>query len=243
MQAFGGPVLIEKPAAEEAYTSAAAAAHDMDRVRELLTALNDGGRGLLRIYRPHPTAAFAPRDTTLPQYGEAAKAMELRGYAPVERRAGGQLAVYDAGALVIDLVAPHAEPRQHVIERFRGFSAAIASALNRFSIDARVGEVAGEYCPGDYSVNAEGRIKLVGVAQRVGRRAYHLGAVISVQPSEAAKRAVAEAYRIYGFPFAPDTFGALHALDPGLGFAELREALAVELGRLLPIEAELNPCG
>lgn len=242
MQAFGGPVIIEKPAAE-AYTSAAAAAHDMDRVRELLSVLNDGAPGLLRIYRPHPTAAFAPRDTTLPQYAEAARAMEQRGYAPVERRAGGQLAVYDAGALVIDLVAPHAEPRQQVIERFKGFSAAIAAALNRFSIDARVGEVAGEYCPGGYSVNAQGRIKLVGVAQRVGRKAYHLGAVISVVPSEAAKQAVAEAYRIYGFPFAPATFGALHDLVPGIGFGELRETLAAELGGLLPVAAEFNPCG
>lgn len=74
-------------------------------------------------------------------------------------------------------------------------------------------------------MNAQSASGSSGVAQRVDRRAYHLETVISVVPSEAAKRAVAEAYRIYD-AFAPATFGALHDFVPGLGFNESSVDLA-----------------
>lgn len=203
---------------------------DMDRVRRTLQGFNGGGAGFLRIYRPYPTAAFSPRDTTLKSYAAAAELMRAFGFEPVQRRAGGQLAVYDGNALVVDLVAPHNEPRADVLERFRWFSGAIAQAFISFGIDARVGAIDGEYCPGDYSVNGEGRIKLAGIAQRIARRGYHLGAVISVMPSGQAKVAVAEAYRILGLSFNPATVGALADFVPGLSFAMLcrclRDALA-----------------
>ena len=216
--------------------SSASAAADMHRPYELLTALNTGGGGSLRLYRPFPTAAFAPRDTTLPPYAEAAAAVARLGFAALERRAGGQLAVYDRSAMVIDLVAPHDDPRQHVMERFTGFSEAIAATLRDFGIDARVGEIDGEYCPGDYSVNARGAVKLVGVAQRIGRRAYHLGAVISVAPSTEACGAVAEAYRILGFPFEAETFGSIAGEVSGVTSIALKDALLEGVSRLLPVE-------
>jgi lipoate-protein ligase A len=230
MQAFGDPVSCHVGDGEDGMSSASAE-QDMDRVHRLLNEVNEGRGGSLRIYRPHPTAAFAPRDTTLPAYGEAANAMRKLGFTPVERRAGGQLAVYDERAVVIDLVAPHEEPRHDVIERFQLFSSAIAKALRSFGIDAQVGQVEGEYCPGDYSVNAEGRFKLVGVAQRVGRKGYHLGAVISLETSDRAREAVAEAYRIYGFPFVPESFGSIVDLVGEVPFPAFRAALLAALRR------------
>ena len=234
MDPFGGPVQLFSGDAADG-TSTGTAEEDMDRVRRELLAFNAGGAGSLRIYRPRPTAAFAPRDTTLPQFGQAAETMRSMGFVPVERRAGGQLAVYDSSALVIDLVSPHPEPRLHVTERFRAFSAKIAEALRDFSVDARVGGIAGEYCPGEYSVNGGGRTKLAGMAQRIGRLGYHLGAVISVEPSAEAGEAVAEAYRILGFPFEPSTFGALTDFAGGVNFAVLRDALAMRLNRVIDV--------
>lgn len=215
--------------------SSRSAAEDIDRVYAVLSALDGRSPGSLRLYRPHATAAFAPRDTTLPAYPEAAAAMRRLGFTPAERRAGGQLAVYDSSALIIDLIAPHEEPRNFMKERFAQFSAALAGALKHFGIDARIGQVAGEYCPGDYSVNAGGKLKLAGLAQRIGRRGYHMGAVISVEPSSAAKQAVATAYDMLGFPFAPESFGAVRDVAMEAGFAELRAVLLDEVSRLLPI--------
>lgn len=64
----------------------------MDRVRELLSTLNDGAPGLLRIYRPHPTAAFAPREYgRYPNILEAAQGVQTAGlHALSTRRAGGR---------------------------------------------------------------------------------------------------------------------------------------------------------
>ena len=51
----------------------------------------------------------------------------------------------------------------------------------RARVDARVGEVPGEYCPGSHSVNARGRVKVVGTAQRMVRR-------VAVQRGAGARR-------------------------------------------------------
>jgi lipoate-protein ligase A len=226
--AFGGPVQIYS-ATDADGLSTISAHEDMDLVRRTLLGLNEGGAGILRVYRPTPTAAFSPRDTTLESYAVAAEAMRALGFAPVERRAGGQLAVYDSSALVIDLVAPHGDPRADVMERFKLFSAAIASGLFDLGIDARVGEIAGEYCPGSYSVNGEGRLKLAGIAQRIGRCGYHLGAVIAVTASDRTKAAVTTAYRILGLPFDPITFGAVSDFAPESTIASLRQRLQDQL--------------
>lgn len=190
----------------------------MALVRQTLADLHPDATGILRIYRPQPTAAFSPRDTIHPRHAQVSDMVRERGFEPVERRAGGQLAVYDEGALVVDIVAAHANPRENTIERFRLLSACIASALSAAGLDARVGSIANEYCPGDFSVNAGGRIKLVGLAQRIGRSGYHMGAVIAVERSERACAAVAEAYALMDIPFDPATFGALSDVAPGLGF-------------------------
>lgn len=179
MQAFGGRVRLWAEEARKTWFSEPVL-EDIDRFRNLLVALDREGLGSLRIYRLQATAAFAPRDTAHSAYAQAVAAMRRMGFTPAERRAGGQLAIYDSHALVIDPVAPQAEPRLHIKERFGLFSAVIAEALRCFAIDARVGQVAGEYCPGDDSVKAGGVLKLAGLAQRIGRRGYHLGAVISV---------------------------------------------------------------
>jgi hypothetical protein len=234
---FGGPVQV----LSEDRDAATTALKDMDLVRHTLVGLNEGGVGFLRIYRPRPTAAFSPRDTALDRYAAAADAMRGFGFEPVKRRAGGQLAVYDGSALVVDLVGPHAEPRADVLERFRLFSGAIASVLLDLGIDARVGAIDGEYCPGGYSVNGEGRIKLAGIAQRITRRGYHLGAVISVMPSGEAKAAVTEAYRILDLPFSPATFGALADLAPELSFAVLRQRLQDVIAEKLLASVSAQP--
>lgn len=235
--AFGGPVRL----LSEDTGGALSAQHDMDLVRQTLQGFDNGGAGILRFYRPQPTAAFSPRDTTHERYAETTEAMRARGFQPVERRAGGQLAIYDEASLVIDLVAPHSEPRDDLMRRFRDFSGMITGVLTGFGIDARVGEIPGEFCPGAYSVNAEGRIKLVGVAQRIVRRGYHLGAVISVAPSEPAKAAVTEAYGILGLRFDPTTFGAAKSFAPDLTFHELRHQLQSAIAQQLIAVEENHP--
>ena len=229
--AFGGPVQLYSERAETTPQQ------DMELVRSALAGLNENPVGMLRFYRPKPTAAFSPRDTAMPNYLEAAAAMRGLGFEPVERRTGGQLAVYDENALVINLVAAHREPHVQIHERFKLFSGAIVAGLRALSIDARIGALAGEYCPGDFSVNGEGRIKLAGLAQRVMKHGYHIGAVISVLRSAKAKAAIAEAYDFLNMPFAPSTFGSLVEIDPRLSFATIHNQIQLSVAANIDIEA------
>lgn len=210
-------------------------AGDMAHVRQALSVLQQDSEAFIRFYRPEPTAAFSPRDTSHPRHADVAQHLATRGFAAVERGAGGQLAVYDSAALVIDLVSPHPQPREQTRERFRAFSEIIASALIGLQIDARVGEVPGEYCPGNYSINAGGRIKLMGLAQRVVKHGYHLGAVISLEHSAPALAAVADAYAMFDIPFAPATFGAVRDLRPDLASSVVCDVLAAAVTRALGI--------
>lgn len=199
---------------------------DRAHVRQRLADLRPESEAVLRIYQPRPTAAFSPRDTTHPAYQAVSEHLLALGFTPVERGAGGLLAIYDPSALVIDLISPHPEPREHTRDRFLHFSAFVADAFARLGLDARVGAVPGEYCPGDYSVNAGGHLKLAGLAQRVVKHGYHMGAVLSVAPSPAAKAAVADAYRMFGLAFDPATFGSAAELLPELAASHIRDAIA-----------------
>ena len=58
-------------------------------------------------------------------------------------------------------------------ERFERLGGVIVRALRGLGVDARVGEVEGEYCPGAWSVNARGQIKLAGIGQRMIAGAAH----------------------------------------------------------------------
>ena len=232
---FGGPVSLCSELAETTPSE------DMALVRLKLASLTENSMGVLRLYRPKPTAAFSPRDTAMPRYAEATTALRSMGFEPVERRAGGQLAVYDENALVIDLVAPHREPRIHIHERFGLFAGAIVSGLIALSIDAKIGALAGEYCPGDYSVNGEGRIKLAGLAQRVVKNGYHLGAVISVTRSDKAKHAIAEAYRTLSIDFDQATFGAITDLEPAMSFDRVCKAIQVSVLKIASASCPSSP--
>ena len=224
MQAFGGPFQFiddtELPAEERPHPKDYAA-----WVKQQLTGLRPGDQAILRFRRPRPTAAFSPQDTTHPDYIQVKEQARTRGFEPIERGTGGKLTLFDEHALGITIIAPHAAPHQHMMKRYEILSVAIATALHNLGIDARVGELPNEYCPGKYSVNAEGRIKLVGLAQRMNQRCLQMGAIISVTRSDKASAGIAEAYRALGLNFDPKTYGAIADLQPSLTYADVRSAL------------------
>ena len=194
-------------------------------VKQKLASLQPGDEAILRFRRPRPTAAFSPQDTTHPDYERIKQQARSNGFEPVERGTGGRLTMFDEHALAITLIWPHAEPHEHTMRRYEIFSGVIVSALMKLGIDARVGELPGEYCPGKFSINAGGRVKLVGIAQRMNRRCVQMGAIIAVERSEAACMAIADAYSTMGLPFDPGTYGAMTDLVPPLSYATVRDVM------------------
>ena len=170
--------------------------------------------------------AFGRRDAFLPGFARAVAAARRRGFTPVIRGAGGRAAAYDDGCLIFDEVMP--ADGSGIRERFADDAHRHAQALQGFGVDARVGEVAGEYCPGEFSVNARGRVKLIGAAERIVRGAWLHSSVVVVEGAPVLRAVVEDVYAALGLDWDPATVGAIADEVPGLGVADVRTALLAE---------------
>ena len=122
----------------------------------------------LRVARPGPVVAFGKQDAVAPGYAEAvARRAAPAASSAVLRLAGGRAAVFHEGTVAVAHAVPEAAPRSGIHRRFEATAGLLAGALTGLGVDARVGEVPGEYCPGTYSVSARGELKLAGIGQRL----------------------------------------------------------------------------
>ncbi len=100
-------------------------------------------------------------------------------------------------------------PRSTIGERFDEIGTLLTLALTNLGVDARLGEVPGEYCPGSHSINARGTAKLIGIGQRLVNGAAHVGGVVVVERSDLVNRALVPVYRELGYTWDPSTTGAI----------------------------------
>jgi lipoate-protein ligase A len=192
-----------------------------------------GAEARLRVHHPQPTAAFSRLDSLAPGFSDAEEAAQARGFAPVVRPAGGRLAAYHRSALVLDLVAPHPEARRQIKERFLEAAEALVGGLRELGADARVGPVPGEYCPGEFSVNAGGATKLVGTAQRITRHGVLFSAVVLVADPEPVREVLRDAYAALEFSWDPATVGCVADSVPGATVEAVAEVLVPRMVALL----------
>jgi len=208
------------------------AAADLDLALELLQRVKTGALGpMLRLYRPAPTVAFGQRDTHLPGFDAAAQACRELGFEPLVRKAGGRAAAYHEGTLVIDHLEPHADAIAGAKGRFSFFGELLAKALRDAGVDAAVGELPGEYCPGEFSVHGQDqrvpqhRIKLIGTAQRVVSGGWLFSSVIIVENSAPIRAVLEASYAALGLDWDPATAGAADDLVPGIGVEAVEAAV------------------
>ena len=195
----------------------------------LLGLVAAGNRGpVLRSYRPRPTVAFGRRDSFLAGFPDAVAAAKRHAFTPVVRGAGGRAAAYDEGCLVFDLIVPAADSMTGIQARFSAEAELQARALRGLGVDARVGEVPGEYCPGEFSVNARGETKLIGAAQRIVRGAWLLSSVVVVEPAAELRAVLEDVYRELGLDWDPATTGSVADEVPGVSIDAVSDALLAE---------------
>lgn len=207
------------------------AGRDLEFGLELLARAKTGALGpTLRLYRPEPTVAFGQRDTRLPGFAVAEQACRDNGFEPLVRRAGGRAAAYHQGTLVVDHIEPDDDAIAGSKSRFGYFGELFAEALRRAGVRAAVGEIPGEYCPGEFSVHgtdpANGaQVKLVGTAQRVVGGGWLFSSVIVVEGSAPIRKVLTETYAALGLEWEPSTAGAADDLVPGLDVDAVEKAL------------------
>lgn len=175
--------------------------------------LRQAGRGeigeTLRVSVPGRMVAFGKQDVASTGYQQAAVEARRRGYAAIERLAGGRAAVFHPGTISFAWTVPEMEARATIATRFKEMSEVVAGFLEKLGIAAYVGEIPGEYCPGAYSVSARRRHKIMGVGQRVIKGAAHVGGVIVVNDSAAVRDVLVPVYDALAIPWDPATAGSI----------------------------------
>lgn len=164
----------------------------------------------LRVHTPLPTLAMSRWESRQPGYEHASRAARRFGFTPAIRPTGGRAAAYDETCLVFDLIVREADgidPQP----LFAATSARLAAELAAMGVDARVGAVPGEYCPGEYSINARGAVKLIGTSQRSVRGARLLSGVIALGAVDHLLPVLDTANTALGLEWDPSTFGGLAA--------------------------------
>lgn len=184
----------------------------------------------LRLYRPLPILAFARMDAHASGFESAVAVAHAAGFEPVLRLAGGRAAVYHEATLAFAWAIPDPAPRERIHERFAEIAAIAREALVALGIDARVGEVPGEYCPGTHSVNARGERKLVGVGQRVIRGATHVGGVLVAAGAPRIRAVLEPVYAALGLAWRPETVGSVADEAPGVSLDLVEHALLAAFG-------------
>jgi len=208
----------------------AGAAPDLDAGIDLLRDVAAGRRPpTLRLYRPSPTVAFGQRDARLAGFPAAQYQARAAGFEPLVRRAGGRAAAYHEGCLVVDHIEESADAVAGTRARFAFFGDLFAQALQDVGVDAAVGEISGEYCPGEFSVHGTAAglpaVKLVGTAQRVVAGAWLFSSVVVVERSAPIRAVLDGTYAALGLPWEPSTAGAAEDLVPGVRVRDLEEAV------------------
>jgi octanoyl-[GcvH]:protein N-octanoyltransferase len=213
-----GPV-VEEPGGDQTLEVAMAQA--------MLRRVSRGEAGpMLRAYRPSGAAvAFGRRDVRLPGFGGAVAAVRRAGFSPCVRAPGGRAVAYTERALVVDHVGPDPDWPSNLEARFAEFGRLWAGVLAGLGVDARVGEVPGEYCPGSHSVNARGVVKLVGTAQRMVRGAWLFSAVLVLDGAEVLRPLLSEVYAALDLPFAESSVGSLADEAPGIEQRAVEQAV------------------
>jgi octanoyl-[GcvH]:protein N-octanoyltransferase len=196
----------------------------------------------LRIHRPGPIVAFGPLDRLSPGYGRAIDAAHSRGFGAIQRLAGGRAAVFHEQTLAFSWAIPDLQPRLHIERRFEEVSSIMVAALRDLGVDARVGKVPGEYCPGEHSVNARGKTKLVGVGQRILLHAAHVGGVVVVGESDRVADVLIPVYEALGLEWDPGTAGAVDDEVPGMSWDDVAKAILERLAASYGlVEERLTP--
>lgn len=190
------------------------AALDVAISHALLLHAAQEGAGSVRIWRPVRGALSLGRlDVRGPRARALAELARDAGLEPVARLAGGRAAALDPGCLCLGVAEPAAglqDPR----ERYRFVAGAIVDALQELGVASGLGETAGEWCPGAWSVQGPAG-KLAGLAQRVISGGAWCEALIVIERPPALQALTERVHELLEIPWRADAQGELGALLAG----------------------------
>jgi octanoyl-[GcvH]:protein N-octanoyltransferase len=230
-QVLVGPLAHEHPALELAFAHALVRRASRGEVDEVI-----------RVYRPaKPTVVFGRRDTKLPGFPGALNVCKDAGFATAVRATGGRAVAYTGRAVVIDHVKREHNAAERQEQRFAEYGQTFVNVLSGLGVEARLGAVPGEYCPGAHSVNARGSVKLIGTAQRVVRDAWLFSSLVIVDDTDYVRPLLAKVYGALDLPFNETSVGAVSEESSRAGALNVEKAMVAALApnaRTAPSDSE-----
>jgi len=190
-----------------------------------MVSLNPELGRVVRIYRPAPTVAFSGLERRLPGFQDAVGEAAAYGFEPVIRPAGGRMVALDQGWLILDVITPEPEKARSNRDVYLEFGEVLVGILRELGVDANLGSVTGEYCPGEYSINARGQVKIVGTAQRVQRGARLFSACIPISISHSVATLFERVNAELGLDWDRATLAGLENEVPNFSIDDLEERL------------------
>jgi lipoate-protein ligase A len=167
------------------------------------------------------------KDTLRPGFGRSVREAGQEGYPVLVRGSGGGATAAGPGTFGFSIIRPSEDGRRGISERYDEAASLVLGAFLRLGIDtAEVGEVRDEFCPGDHSIRVgsfEDGMKLVGIAQRLTRRATSVGGIVLVRGATELARVLGRVYTALDLPFRPGSVGSLHRTG---STATVEEAIA-----------------
>jgi lipoate-protein ligase A len=195
----------------------------------------------MRLHNPGPELAFSKQDANAPGFRRAVAAAREHGFVPVLRLAGGRAAAFHEGTLALTYATADERPVRSTQRRFEEASGTIAEALRRLGVDARIGEVPREYCPGAWSVNARGRVKLAGIGQRLIKGGAHMGCVVVATGGDRLRAVLEPVYDALQLEWDPETAASVEDEAPGTTVEAVTDSIVAELDARHPlVEGELD---
>lgn len=185
---------------------------------------------VVRVYRPlAPMVVLGRRDMKRPGFGRAVQACAASGFTVSVRATGGRAVAYTPQSIVIDHVRREPDAASEHEHRFRAIGAIFVELLKGYGVDARLGPVPGEYCPGAHSVNARGVVKLIGTAQRVVKDAWLFSSLVLLDGSDEVRPLLSQVYDALELPFDESSVGSVLNESRQTDLLELEQAITDSL--------------
>lgn len=188
-----------------------------------------------------PTVAFSARDLRSPGFAEAEQVARAAGFSCVVRSPGGRMVAYDSGAVVIDHITHFSDKGMASAATFAESAAHHLTVLRSLGhLDARVGEIEGEYCPGEFSINIGGAAKVLGSAQRITGAAALFSTVVQVTISDPVRQVLIAVSAALGYPLRTSSIAGLTDFAAGRTSSQVADAFRADYrARLALLDADI----
>lgn len=163
------------------------------------------GTPTLAVWYPSRRVSFGPRDRRAPGYDRAVAVAQEHGYAVRDRAMGGRPVALNPSTLAFVWVKPADETDIGV--RYDSARDALRQALREVGVEATPGAPARSFCPGNYGLQAEG--KIAGFAQRVQEDVCAVGGLLIVDDHAESATVLRDVYTALALDFDPGSVGSV----------------------------------